>query len=216
MEIILHIYELFIHLDKHLGTLIHSYGSWIYLLVFMVIFCETGLVITPLLPGDSLLFALGTFAALGTLEVELLVFILTAAAILGDTVNYTIGKWAGIRLFYRKGRLLFKKEYLIKTQHFYECHGGKTIFLARFIPIIRTFAPFVAGIGTMAYPKFLIYNVTGAITWVLLFVMSGYFFGNIPQVKQNFSFVIMGIIFVSCFPILIEYWRNRSRHPKEV
>ncbi|MBK7596276.1 MAG: DedA family protein [Gemmatimonadetes bacterium] len=203
----------FLHLDVHLGELLRSYGNWTYGILFLIVFVETGVVIMPLLPGDSLLFAAGTFAALGDLNPWVLNLILVVAAVLGDGVNYHIGKAIGPRAFSGKIRFL-KKEYLDQTQAFYDKHGGKTIILARFIPIIRTFAPFVAGIGTMTYPRFLAYNVIGAVAWVTSFVWIGYGFGNIPAVKERFSLVILGIIGVSVLPIALEVlkgWRARRR-----
>ena len=209
MEFITYFIDLFIHLDRHLNAVIQSFGGWTYVLVFIVIFCETGLVVTPLLPGDSLLFALGTFAALGSLEVELLITVLIIAAIAGDSVNYALGKFIGPRIFPEKGGPFFKREYLEKTQKFYEKHGGKTIVLARFIPIIRTFAPFVAGIGSMSYGRFISYNVSGGISWVVIFVMGGYYFGAIPLVRNNFTLVILAIILISVLPGIIELLRQR-------
>lgn len=209
MEFVTYFIDLFIHLDRHLNAVIQSFGGWTYLLVFIVIFCETGLVVAPILPGDSLLFALGAFAALGSLEVELLITVLIIAAIAGDTVNYALGKFVGPRIFHEKGGPFFKREYLEKTQKFYEKHGGKTIVLARFIPIIRTFAPFVAGIGSMAYGRFISYNVSGGISWVVIFVTGGYYFGAIPLVRSNFTLVILAIILISVLPGIIELLRQR-------
>jgi membrane-associated protein len=202
--------DLFLHLDTHLGQVISQYGTWTYLILFLIVFCETGLVITPILPGDSLLFAAGTFAALGDLDVRLMILLLVAAAILGDTVNYWVGAAIGPRAF--QGNLRFlKKEHLDRTHAFYEKHGGKTIILARFVPIIRTFAPFVAGVGAMSYGRFLTYNVVGAILWVALLVLAGYFFGNIPVVRENFTIVILAIVAISVMPIAIEAVRGRHR-----
>jgi membrane-associated protein len=203
--------EFFLHLDEHLSQVISQYGTGTHLILFLIIFCETGLVITPFLPGDSLLFAAGTFAALGALDLRLLILLLTVAAIIGDTVNYWVGSYVGPRAFGGNVRFL-KTEYLERTHAFYEKHGGKTIILARFIPIIRTFAPFVAGVGAMSYPKFLTYNVVGAVIWVGLFVLGGYYFGNIPTVRQNFTLVILAIIAISVLPIVVEAvrsWRSR-------
>ncbi|HKQ97531.1 MAG TPA: DedA family protein [Candidatus Polarisedimenticolia bacterium] len=200
--------DLFLHLDKHLAEVISRYGTWTYLILFGVIFLETGVVATPFLPGDSLLFAAGTFAALGSLDVVLLMLLLSAAAILGDTLNYWIGRRIGPRVFNEKIRFL-KREHLDRTHAFYEKHGGKTIIIARFVPIVRTFAPFVAGVGTMSYARFLAYNVVGGIVWVVLFVMGGYLFGNIPVVRENFSVVILAIIVLSLMPIVVEWVRHR-------
>ena len=202
--------DFFLHLDQHLSQIISTYGVWTHLILFLIVFCETGLVITPFLPGDSLLFAAGTFAALGALDLWLVVILLIVAAIIGDTVNYWVGAFIGPRAFRGDIRFL-RKEYLDRTHAFYEKHGGKTIILARFIPIIRTFAPFVAGVGAMSYPKFITYNVVGAVLWVGLFVLGGYFFGNIPIVRENFTIVILAIIAISVMPIAVEALRARSR-----
>jgi membrane-associated protein len=212
VELIRELIDFFLHLDEHLSQLISRYGTGTHLILFLIVFCETGLVITPFLPGDSLLFAAGTFAALGALDLRLLIVLLTIAAIVGDTVNYWVGSYVGPRAFSGNVRFL-KKEYLDRTHAFYEKHGGKTIILARFIPIIRTFAPFVAGVGAMSYPKFLTYNVIGAVVWVVLFVLGGYFFGNIPTVRQNFTLVILAIIAISVLPIVIEAVRSRRSRP---
>ena len=211
MDLLHRIVDLFLHLDVHLGQLISEYGTWTHLILFMVVFCETGLVITPFLPGDSLLFAAGTFAALGALDLWLIVVLLIIAAIIGDTVNYWVGSYIGPRAFRGDIRFL-RKEYLDRTHAFYERHGGKTIILARFIPIIRTFAPFVAGVGAMSYGRFLTYNVVGAVLWVGIFVLGGYFFGNITVVRENFTLVILAIIAISVLPIAVEAlraWRSR-------
>lgn len=199
--------DLFLHLDKHLAEIISRYGTWTYALLFFVIFMETGFVVTPFLPGDSLLFAAGTFAALGSLNVYLLAGLLMAAAILGDTANYWIGHTLGERAYQSRW---IKKEYLDRTHAFFEKHGGKTIFLARFVPIVRTFAPFVAGVGRMSYGYFISYNIFGGIVWVALFTFAGYFFGNIPFIKHNFSLVILAIIFISVLPMVVEFWRSRQ------
>ena len=208
MDFIEYLIDLFLHLDKHLHEIILQYGVLTYVILFGVIFAETGLVFTPFLPGDSLLFAAGTFAAIGSLNVHLLFILLTVAAILGDTVNYWVGNYLGPKVFEKKIRFL-KKEHLEKTHQFYEKHGGKTIIIARFIPIIRTFAPFVAGVGAMTYSKFILYNVVGAILWCALFVYGGYFFGNLPVVKNNFSVVIIVIIIISVLPGVIEFARHK-------
>ncbi len=212
MEAIKFLIDLFLHLDEYLSQIISQYGVWTYALLFFVIFMETGFVVTPFLPGDSLLFAAGTFAALGSLNLYLLLILLMIAAIGGDTVNYWIGHYIGDRAYSIKW---IKKEYIDKTHSFFEKHGGKTIFLARFVPIVRTFAPFVAGIGRMSYGYFITYNFVGGITWVLLFTLSGYFFGNIPFVRENFEFVIVAIILISVVPIFIEWWKAR-RESKQI
>jgi membrane-associated protein len=210
MDFIRSVIDIFLHLDAHLAEIITRYGVWTNLILFLVVFCETGLVVTPFLPGDSLLFAAGTFAALGSLDPGLLIVLLSVAAILGDTVNYWVGSYVGPRAFTGEVRWL-KKEYLDRTHAFYEKHGGKTIILARFIPIIRTFAPFVAGVGAMTYSRFLLYNVVGGIVWVTLFVLAGYFFGNLPAVRQNFTYVILAIIALSVMPIVVEFLKVRRR-----
>ena len=198
--------EWFLHLDKHLEELVAKYDTTAYLLLFAVVFCETGLVVTPFLPGDSLLFAAGALAAKGWFHPHLLFGLLAAAAILGDTVNYWVGAYIGPKAFTGRYRFL-RKEYLERTHRFYGRHGGKTIILARFIPIIRTFAPFVAGIGAMNYSKFILYNITGGIAWVAVFVYGGFFFGNLPWVKNNFSVIILAIIVISVLPLAIEWLR---------
>ncbi|MFZ2097027.1 MAG: DedA family protein [Anaerolineales bacterium] len=213
MNIILYLIDLILHLDKYLGEIIQNYGTWTYLLMFCVIFMETGFVVTPFLPGDSLIFAAGAFAGLGYLHIGVLFLVLGAAAIAGDTANYWIGHYIGPRAFSGNIRFL-KKEYLDRTHAFYEKHGGKTIIIARFIPIIRTFAPFVAGVGAMTYPKFIAYNVIGGLAWVALFSFGGYFFGNLPVVQQNFAFVILVIIFISILPAIIEFIRSRRQRSK--
>ncbi len=210
MELIRQAVDVFLHLDTHLADIITRYGVWTNLILFLIVFAETGLVITPFLPGDSLLFAAGTFAALGSLDPWVLIGLLSLAAILGDTVNYWVGAYIGPRAFTGEIRWL-KKEYLDRTHAFYEKHGGKTIILARFIPIIRTFAPFVAGVGAMTYARFVVYNVVGGIVWVTLFVLGGYFFGNLPAVRQNFTYVILAIIALSVLPIVLEYLKARRR-----
>ena len=207
MEWIKHAIDLFVHLDRHLEQIILAYGIWTYPLLFVVVFCETGLVVTPFLPGDSLLFAAGSFAALG-LNPHLLFLLLSAAAIIGDTVNYWVGAYIGPRAFSGEIRWL-KKEYLDRTHQFYERHGGKTIILARFVPIVRTFAPFVAGIGAMSYRRFIVYNIVGGVAWVALFVYLGYYAGAWVRDHFNFSLVIVVIVLISVMPMVIEYWRAR-------
>ncbi len=210
MDILSTLLDFFLHLDVHLGEIIQNYGGWTYAILFFIIFMETGFVVTPFLPGDSLLFAAGTFSALGLLDPFLLFFLLFAAAIIGDTVNYWIGSVVGLRAFEKKRRFL-NREHLVKTQRFFEKHGGKTIVLARFVPIVRTFAPFVAGVGTMKYRDFVLYNIFGAFLWTSLFIFGGYFIGNIPFVKENFEIAIMGIIFLSVLPMIIEYINSRRK-----
>ncbi len=217
MELISRAVDFILHLDKHLNGLIQMFGGWTYGLLFVVIFCETGLVVTPFLPGDSLIFAAGAFAAAGSLKIGWLFLILSAAAILGDTANYWIGKIIGPKVFTKEKSRIFRKEYLDRTHRFYEKYGTETIILARFVPIVRTFAPFVAGIGRMHYGKFLSYNVVGGVAWVGLFSFGGYFFGNIPFVKRHFSLVIIGIILISLVPVLWEFLKHRreTRKTKE-
>ena len=193
-----------LHIDQYLSILIQTYNIWPYAILSLIIFLETGLVATPFLPGDSLLFAAGSFAALGALNLGLLLTILTLSAIIGDSVNYSIGKYIGPKVFKSESSILLNKKYLLRTQEFYNKHGKKTIFLARFVPIIRTFAPFIAGIGKMEYTEFLKYNIIGAISWTFLFTIGGYLFGNIPIIKENFSLVILAIIIISFIPILLE------------
>ena len=210
MELIKTFIDILLHLDKHLDLVIRNYGFWTYGIFFLIIFLETGLVVTPFLPGDSLLFAAGAFAALGSLDAKWLIALLSFAAIAGDTLNYWIGYIVGPKVFSKEKSRFLNKDYLYRTHQFYERYGGKTIILARFIPIIRTFAPFVAGIGTMTYGHFIAYNIVGGIAWVAIFVLGGYFFGNIPSVKQNFSLVIAAIIFLSILPGIIEFLRHRN------
>jgi membrane-associated protein len=213
MEFIAFLIDLFLHLDEHLANIISQYGAWTYAILFAVIFMETGFVVTPFLPGDSLLFAAGTFAALDALNIWLLTGLLIVAAIAGDTVNYWIGHALGERAYNIRW---IKKEYLDRTHAFFEKHGGKTIFLARFVPIVRTFAPFVAGVGRMSYAYFITYNFVGGIVWVTVFTLAGYFFGNIPFVRANFEFVIIAIILISVMPMVYEAWKARreSAQPK--
>ncbi|MGZ5429604.1 MAG: DedA family protein [Thermoanaerobaculia bacterium] len=210
MELLTQFVDIFLHLDRHLAEVIRDYGTFTNVILFAIVFCETGLVVTPFLPGDSLLFASGALAALGSLNIWLLFLSLALAAILGDTTNYWIGKKIGPRAFDGTIRFL-KQEHLRKTEAFYEKYGRKTIILARFVPIVRTFAPFVAGVGSMNYGVFLAYNMVGGVLWVAICVASGYFFGNIPVVKKNFSLVILAIILVSTLPIIREAWKARRR-----
>lgn len=216
MEIIKYLIDLFLHLDVHLQQIISQYGTITYILLFIVIFGETGLVITPFLPGDSLLFAAGTFAAKGSFNVHLLFILLAVAAILGDTVNYWIGHYVGPKVFEKEKVRFLKKEYLDRTHKFFEKYGGKTIILARFVPIVRTFAPFVAGIGSMTYPKFITYNIIGGTLWVALFIYGGYFFGNIEIVKNHFSIAIIVIILISLIPGFVEYFKHKIAQKKSL
>jgi membrane-associated protein len=209
MELAGEFIDLFLHLDDKLQYVIEQYGAWTYLILFTIVFCETGLVVTPFLPGDSLLFAAGTFAGLGALDSTLLFVLLTIAAILGDAVNYACGHYIGPRVFRYEGGWFFRRDHLERTRRVYEKYGAKTIVLARFVPIIRTFAPFLAGVGQMSYAKFATYNVVGAVAWVGIFVYAGQAFGTIPVVRENFTLVIMGIIFVSILPGIIEFLRSR-------
>ena len=202
--------DLFIHLDYHMNTLIQNFGIWTYLILFLIIFCETGLVVTPFLPGDSLLFMIGTFAANESFHLLTILGLLILSAILGDTVNYWIGNLLAPKIFRHENIRFLNKKYLERTHRFYEKYGGKTIMIARFVPIIRTFAPFLAGAGRMGYGRFLFYNVIGGILWISSFVLGGFFFGNLPTVKNHFSLFIFGIIIVSLLPGLIEYLRHRK------
>jgi membrane-associated protein len=211
MEAIQFFIDILLHLDKHLDWVIRTYGIWTYAILFLIIFCETGLVVTPFLPGDSLLFAAGTFVAIGSLDMALITGLLSLAAIVGDTVNYWIGYVMGPKVFTREDSRFLNKEHLERTHRFYQKYGGKTIILARFIPIIRTFAPFVAGIGMMTYRRFIAFNILGGIAWIFSFVLTGYYFGNIPFVRNNFIFVILAIIIISVLPVIIELLRHRGQ-----
>ncbi len=214
MEFLAQLLDIFLHLDVYLNAWAASAGPWLYVGIFVIIFCETGLVITPFLPGDSLLFACGALAASDQSGISLALFIpvVFTAAALGDFCNYEIGKWLGPKVFTQENSRFLNKNHLLKAHAFYEKYGGKTIILARFIPIIRTFAPFVAGIGKMTYLHFASYNLIGAALWVLLFVLGGYYFADLPIVKTHFHIVIVAIIIISCLPAVIEYWRERSKH----
>ena len=211
MEMMVKFIDILLHLDKYIDVLIQNYGMWTYLIFFIIIFCETGLVVTPFLPGDSLLFVAGTFAALGSLNLTWLVVLLSVAAILGDTINYWIGNYIGPKVFQMQNSRVFRKEYLDRTHQFYEKYGPITIVIGRFVPIIRTFAPFLAGVGSMTYGKFLTYNVVGGILWIASFTLGGYFFGNLPFVKKNFTLVIIVIIVISVMPTVFEYIRQRRQ-----
>jgi membrane-associated protein len=212
MDAIKSIIDVFLHLDEHLAAVMQAWGPWTYAILFAIILCETGLVVTPFLPGDSLLFAAGAMAALhpDSLNIITLLGLLFVAAVLGDTINYAIGRWIGPRAF-RMNTWFLKHEHLVRTQEFYERHGGRTIVLARFVPIVRTFAPFVAGVGRMNYPQFLFYNVVGGALWVAICTLAGYFFGNVPIVKENFELVVVGIVLVSVLPFVWEFWNARRR-----
>lgn len=214
MEMITALLDYVLHLDKHLGYIIENYGLWCYLIFFLVIFCETGLVVTPFLPGDSLLFAIGALAAAGSLNVVSIFILLAIAAVAGDSANYTIGKYFGHIILRHQGKWFLKKEHIERTHSFYERYGAKTIVIARFVPIVRTFAPFIAGVGEMTYVKFFSYNVIGGLLWVTLFIFGGYFFGKMAIVKHNFSVVIFAIIILSIMPAVIEVIREKRRTKK--
>jgi membrane-associated protein len=209
MDLFSGLVDLILHLDQHLRGLAQTYGAWIYAILFLIVFLETGVVVTPFLPGDSLLFVAGTISAAGELNVHALVLLLIAAAIAGDSLNYSIGRYLGPRVFRFEDSRFFKRAYVDRTHAFFEHHGGKAIILARFVPIIRTYAPFVAGIGAMRYRRFLMFNVTGAVLWVALLTYAGFFFGNLPLVRNNLTAVILGIIVLSVMPAIIEFWRTR-------
>jgi len=211
VELLLSGWDLLVHLDRHLATLLQQHGAWVYLLLFAIIFCETGLVVTPFLPGDSLLFIAGALAAGGGIDVHLLALLLVAAAVLGNTVNYSIGRFIGPKVFHWEESRFFNRKALDRAHAFYEKHGGKTIVITRFVPILRTFAPFVAGIARMTYLNFTAYNLAGALAWVLSLLYAGYWFGNVPFVKQNLTWVILGIVVLSVTPLAFEYVRQRLK-----
>lgn len=215
MELIHLAINFILHVDTHLQDLFNQYGLLIYGILFLIIFCETGLVVTPFLPGDSLLFAAGALVVGTNLDVNLMALVVITAAVLGNVVNYTIGRFFGAQLFRNPSSKIFRRDYLQRAEAFYEKHGGKTIVMTRFIPIIRTFAPFVAGMSGMKYPRFISYNIAGAFLWVGLFLYAGYFFGNMPGVRKNFTMVILAILVVSVLPIVYEAWRAR-RHAKAI
>jgi len=214
VEFLLAGWDQLVHLDRYLAVLLQQYGAWVYLLLFVIIFCETGLVVTPFLPGDTLLFIAGALAAGGGIDVHLLALLLVAAAVLGNTVNYSIGRFIGPRVFHWEGSRFFNRRALDRAHAFYEKHGGITIVITRFVPILRTFAPFVAGIGQMTYLNFTAYNLAGALAWVLSLLYAGYWFGNVPFVKENLSWVILGIIVLSLLPLAFEYLRHRQNRAK--
>ena len=209
MDLLFSGWDLIVHLDRHLAALLQQYGAWVYVLLFAIIFCETGLVVTPFLPGDSLLFIAGALAAGGGIDVHVLALVLVAAAVLGNTVNYSVGRFIGPKVFQWEDSRFFNKRALERAHAFYEKHGGKTIIITRFVPVLRTFAPFVAGIARMTYLNFTAYNVAGALAWVLLLLYAGYWFGNVSFVKENLTWVILGIIAVSLLPLAFEYLRHR-------
>ena len=213
MELIQGFIDLIVHLDRHLLELVGTYGVWVYAILFLIVFCETGLVVTPFLPGDSLLFVAGTVAATGAMDVHALVLLLILAAVLGNSVNYTIGRWIGPRVFRFEDSWLFKRAYLERTHRYFEKYGGRTIVITRFVPIVRTYAPFVAGIGGMTYWRFSLFNLAGAVLWVAGLAYAGYFFGNLPPVKNNLSLVILGIIVLSISPAIVEFARHKLRAP---
>lgn len=215
MDLLRDLIDILLHLDKHLYELCTAYGAWVYAILFVVVLCETGLVVTPFLPGDSLLFAVGSLAAIGALDFTTSVLLLITAAILGDTANYWIGDYVGPKVFHYEHSRFLNKEYLIRTHQFYEKHGGKTIIIARFLPIIRTFAPFVAGIGSMTYRRFLLFNVVGAVLWVMLFVPAGYFFGSVPFVKNNFSLVIIALVLIPGIPAVVEVIKMQIKRRRD-
>lgn len=214
MDLITTLIDFALHVDEHLSSMIVKYGSWTYLLLFIIIFLETGFVVTPFLPGDSLLFAAGTFCAIGSLDLKTTILLLSFAAIIGDSVNYWAGAIVGPRVFKKENVRFFNKRHLDRTHRFYEKYGGKTIVIARFVPIVRTFAPFVAGIGKMTYWKFLFYNITGGFFWVLVCTFAGYYFGNIEFVRSNFSIAILTIILISIMPALVETFRVKLKYGK--
>ena len=214
MEFIQSLLEFILHLDRHLFDLCSQYGTWVYAILFGIIFCETGFVVTPFLPGDSLLFAVGSLAAINALDYPSVVALLIGAAILGDNTNYWIGNYVGPKVFHQEQSRFLNKEYLFRTHRFYERHGGKTVIIARFLPIIRTFSPFVAGIGTMRYRRFLLFDTIGGVTWVCVFVTAGYFFGSAPIVKNNFSLVIIALVLIPGIPSVVEVIRMQLRKRK--
>ena len=210
MELLAYFIDIVLHLDKHLAAMVQQYGVWIYAILFAIIFSETGFVVTPFLPGDSLLFVAGALAALGGMDIMILIAVLLAAAALGNTLNYQIGRYLGPKVFQWENSRFFNKAALMKTHLFYETHGGKTLVISRFLPLFRTFAPFVAGIGAMTWARFTFFNLIGAFAWVVSLTLAGYFFGNLPWVQKNLSAVILGIIAVSLIPVVIGWWQHRK------
>ncbi len=211
MQFISQIFELIVHLDVHISEIVNHFGALTYLILFGIIFCETGLFMAPFLPGDSLIFVVGALSAAGTMNLWILTVTLVAAAIIGDTVNYHIGKYLGPKIFQKQNVKLLNKKHLERAHRFYERHGGKTVIIARFIPVIRTFAPFVAGMGSMSYGRFILYNIVGGVLWVSVCIFSGYLFGNIPVVKDNFTLVVLAIIFISLLPVFISWLLNNKK-----
>ncbi len=214
MDIFFYFIDIILHIDKYLSIIITSFGVWSYLVLFIIVFCETGLVVTPFLPGDSLLFAAGAFAAIGAFDPQLVIITFATAAIAGDNVNYWIGRTAGPKIFHKENVRFLNKKHLERTHEFYERHGGKTVILARFLPIIRTFMPFVAGVGRMNYPRFLAYDIFGGIIWPAIFVLAGYYFGNLPIIRRYFSLAVIAIIFISVLPILYQIIKINIRNLK--
>jgi membrane-associated protein len=214
VELITFLVDFILHVDVHLVELFNQYGLWIYAILFCIIFCETGLVATPFLPGDSLLFAAGALMAASNLNVHSLAFLLWFAAVSGDSTNYTVGRFLGVRLFANPNSKIFRTDYLLKTQGYFDRYGGRTLIMARFMPIMRTFAPFVAGMGKMPFVRFIRFSILGGFLWVFSFIYAGFYFGGIPAVRENFTLLILGIIFVSFLPIFIELWRARMRAKK--
>lgn len=210
MELLSASIDVFLHLDRHLGSAIQSYGTWTYLILFLIVFCETGLVVTPFLPGDSLLFVAGTFAAVGALDIKSTFILISVAAVAGNMLNYRIGYFVGPKVFYKENVRFLNKSYLERTRRFYDKYGAITILVARFMPIIRTFAPFLAGVGRMNYWRFSVYNLAGSLAWSIFFIGGGYYFGNIPAVRDNFSLAIIGVVLISILPGIIAYLRRRQ------
>ena len=210
MELLAYFIDIVLHLDKHLAVMVQQYGVWIYAILFAIIFSETGFVVTPFLPGDSLLFVAGALAALGGMDIMILIAVLLAAAALGNTLNYQIGRYLGPKVFQWENSRFFNKAALMKTHLFYETHGGKTLVISRFLPLFRTFAPFVAGIGAMTWARFTFFNLIGAFGWVVSLTLADYFFGNLPWVQRNLSAVIIGIIAISMIPVVIGWWQHRK------
>jgi membrane-associated protein len=211
MELLAALWDFVVHLDAHLASFVAQHGAWVYALLFAIVFCETGLVVTPFLPGDSLLFVVGALAAAGGMDIVLVMALLVAAALSGDNVNYWIGRWAGPRVFRLEDSRWFNRRHLARTHEFYDRHGGKAIILARFLPIVRTYVPFVAGVGAMPYARFLAFSVAGALAWVLSLCLAGYWFGNIPAVKKNLGAAILVIVALSVMPMAVALWRARRR-----